>query len=378
VVGERRGLCDALRRLGVDFAVWNDPARRVNRAQFVHGAALHASQTRARDEATGILERHGPFTHVIAGTEAAVLPAAVARRVLGARKSSHTTIMRCRDKLLMKRHLADRGVPMTAFVDAAVELTPREVLDELGHKVVVKDRTSSGGRGIAVVEDEQALGAERRRGRIAERFVNAPEVSVESYVNRHEILFENVTEYVRKGSVNLVPGRLAGDALDAVLALNRKVIEELRIDWGITHAEMYLTEDGPLFGEIALRPPGGYIMELIETAWRFPVWDAFVAVELDLPMVFPTAPRRAAMAAILHPGAGRIASIDGVEAVRADRRVARLKLKAAAGDEIHERAGVGEDIGYVLLDCNSHDDALDALAFVDRTLQIDLEPSRPI
>jgi len=375
VVGERRGLSDSLRRRRVDFAVWNDPARRVNRAQFVHGAPLHSGEVRAREEAHRILERHGSFTHVIAGTESAVLPAAVARRVLGARKSIHTTVMRCRDKLLMKRHLAERGVPMTAFVDVGRERTAGEVLAELGGKVVVKDRTSSGGRGIVVVDDEQTLATVRRRGRIAERFVDAREVSVESFVNHHRILFENVTEYVRNGRVNLVPGRLDAGTREAVLALNRRAIEGLRVDWGITHVEMYLAEDGPLFGEIALRPPGGYIMELLELAWGFSAWDAFVAVELDLPVTFPAVASRTAVVSVLHPGPGRIARIDGVEAVRADRRIARLKLKKAAGDDIGERVGVGDDIGYALIDASDPQDALDALALVDGTLNIELEPA---
>lgn len=374
VVGVRRGLCEALRRRRVPFGVWSDPPRRVNRAEFVHAAPLHEDEARAREEASRILERHGSFTHVIAGTESAVLAAAVARRVLGARKSDHTTVMRCRDKLLMKSHLAARGVPMTAFVDAGLDLPPAIVLDALGHKIVVKDRTSSGGRGMVVVEGEKALEAVRRRGRIAERYVDAAEVSVESFVNHHEVLFENVTDYVRKGSVNLLPAQLARATHEAVLALNRRVIEGLDIEWGITHVEMYLTDDGPLFGEIALRPPGGYIMELLEMAWRFSPWDAFVAVELDLPAAFPAAAQRTALVSVLHPGAGRVQRIEGEDEVRADPRVARLGLKVAPGDVVAERVGVGVDVGCVLVAGADPADALDALRFADATLKIELEP----
>jgi len=375
VVGVRRGLCDALRRRHIDFAVWNDPARRVNRAQFVHAAPLYESRARARDEAERILERHGPFTHVVAGSESGVLAAAVARRVLGARQSSHTTVMRCRDKLLMKRHLSERGIPMTPFVEVVPDAAAREVLDALGGKVVVKGRTASGGRGIVVVEDEASFEQARRRGLIAERYVDAPEVSVESFVNHHRILFQNVTEYVRKGSVNLVPGGLPRETHEAVLALNRKVIEALRIDWGITHVELYLTPDGTLFGEIALRPPGGYIMDLLELAWRLPAWDAFVAVELDLPVAFPTEAWRVALACVLHPGAGRVARIVGESALRADPRVVEAKLKIAPGDAVPERIGVGIDVGHVLLIGGDREEALDALRFVDDTLRIELEPA---
>jgi len=115
-------------------------------------------------------------------------------------------------------------------------------------------------------------------------------------------------------------------------------------------------------------------MELIEMAWRFPVWEALVAVELDLPVTFPVVARRAAAVSVLHPGAGRIGGVDGAEQLRADRRVSRLKLKVAVGDDIAARAGVGDDIGYVLLDGRDPEDVLDAVRFVDRTLMIRLDP----
>lgn len=375
VVGPRRGLCDALRRHRIDFAVWSDPVRRVNRAQFVHAAPLYQSRARAREEAIGLLERHGAFTHVIAGSEAGVLPAAVARRALGARVSSHTTVLRCRDKLLMKRHLAEHGVPMTAFLEAAPDQSPRRMRDVLGGKIVVKDRTSSGGRGLVVAEDVRTLEAARGRGRIAERFIDAPEISVESFVSRGEILFRNVTEYVRKGHVNLLPAGLDEATRDAVMALNQHVIESLRIEWGITHLEMYLTGEGPLFGEIALRPPGGYIMELIEIAWGFSAWDAFLAVELDLPAAFPGEAPRTAVASVLHPGAGRVTRLDGADALRADPRVVTCKLDIAVGDTVGPRLGVGNEVGHVLLAGKDREDALAALRLVDATLQIAVAPT---
>jgi biotin carboxylase len=283
-------------------------------------------------------------------------------------------VLRRRHKLLIKRHLAEPGVPMTAFLEAAPDQPPRTMRDVLGEKIVVKDRTSSGGRGIVVAEDVPTLEAARGRGRIAERFVDAPEISVESFVNRGEILFRNVTEYVRKGHVNLVTAILDDATRDAVMALNRHVIESLRIEWGITHLEMYLTGEGPLFGEIALRPPGGYIMELIEIAWGFSAWDAFLAVELDAPIAFPGEASRTAVASVLHPGTGRVTRLAGADALRADPRVVSWKLGVGVGDVVGPRIGVGNEVGHVLLAGRDREEALAALGFVDATLQIEVAP----
>lgn len=51
--------------------------------------------------------------------------------------------------------------------------------------------------------------------------------------------------------------------------MNHQVIKALNIKWGLTHLEYYGDRNGELFGEIALRPTGGYIMELIKCAYDF-------------------------------------------------------------------------------------------------------------
>ena len=52
-----------------------------------------------------------------------------------------------------------------------------------------------------------------------------------------------------------------------ILKINDEVIKKFGVDRGMTHAEFYLTDHGPVFGEIAIRPPGGYYMELIEKVY---------------------------------------------------------------------------------------------------------------
>ena len=37
--------------------------------------------------------------------------------------------------------------------------------------------------------------------------------------------------------------------------------------------EVFLGEEGPVFGEIAARPPGGYLMDLIPRAYGFDPWE---------------------------------------------------------------------------------------------------------
>lgn len=371
VVGPRSGLLAALDALHIRYGVWTDTGRSTTGSTFTHLAPLAVGEDAARRE-TDAIAPHGPFTHVIAGTEAAVMPAAIARRALGARKSAKTTVLRCHDKLHMKRHLHERGVPMTPFFDGANTLSAHEVTERLGFPVVLKPRLLSGGRGLEIIRDLEALERAPRRGRLIERYVDAPEVSVETFVNRGSILFENVTEYFRKGHINIVPADLDDRARRFVFALNRRVLEALRIQWGMTHVEMYLTDDGPLFGEIALRPPGGYIMNLLELAWGFDPWRAFVSMELDRPFDFSDRPTRHAAAVVLHPGEGTVAAVRGWDEVRAHPSVVRARLRVAEGDRVAARTGVGVDVGHVILSAASRSILLEAVSTVDGELRIEL------
>ena len=371
VVGPRKGLCEALAEERIPYVVWTDASRPLRSAERVHVAPIAVGKSAARREAE-TLAAHGPFTHVIAGTEAAVVPAAAARRVLGARLSAHTTVLRCHDKLRMKAHLRARGIPMAPFVSPPEGGDPAKIVDNLGLPIVLKPRALSGGREIEIVRDPAVLRTKRLRGRLLESWVDAPEVSVESFVNNGRILFENVTEYARKTHVNVVPAGLDDATRAAALELNRIVIRALRIQWGMTHLEMYLAAEGPLFGEIALRPPGGYIMDLLGLAWGFDSWRAFVAVEVDRAFAFPRAPKAHAAAVVLHPGPGTVAAIRGLADVRRRPEVVEARIRVRSGDRVKPRAGVSENVGHVVLCAPTREQLLEAWEDVDARLRVEL------
>jgi formate-dependent phosphoribosylglycinamide formyltransferase (GAR transformylase) len=347
-MGYRQELCRALERLGISYAIWSSKKLKSERACLY----LHVGEfPRSNNKIFAVLSKlhqFGPFTHVIAGTEASVYPAAVARRILKAREATISVALRCHDKLQMKSYLRQHGIPMTDFVAGDDIDNPEEILQRLGVPLVIKERQESGGRGIRLVESGQDLFRYSGRRKIIEKFVSAPEASVESFINKGEIQFESVTLYHKKRHTNLVPGGLQSNVQRSLLALNRDVIKALKIKWGITHMEAYLSDDGILFGEIALRPPGGYIMELIGKAYDFSSWDALVYMELDLPFEFPDSYSSHTAVHIIHPGAGTIDNIENWDEIKKLPSVYRAKLKVKAGDVIGERIGVGEDAGYIL------------------------------
>ncbi|MGB5260831.1 MAG: ATP-grasp domain-containing protein [Gammaproteobacteria bacterium] len=348
VIGPRRALIDVLRTRGITFAVWREKASfHIADAEQVVTAPLWNTNSKLKQI---ISESFGSarYTHVIAGTEAAVYPAAVARRILGARVSPVTTALRCRDKLAMKEYLSGFGIPMTDFMAESSAQSPAQAFARLGTPLVRKYRKSSGGRGLELMHREQDLVLRKDGRNILERYVSAPEASIESFIQNARIRFVNTTRYLEKGHVNFVPSAFDDTLLEAIQALNRRVIEALKINWGITHLEVYLTDNGLLFGEIALRPPGGYIMNAMQHAWAFNPWAAMVAMELGERFDFPDTATAYACVEIFHPGAGLVTVVRGGDLVRKHASTREFRLKVQPGDSIGKRESAGQDIGYLL------------------------------
>lgn len=364
-----------LRKRGIPYCLWLDKAPlQKPRAEHV----VIAPFPRTRKAVEKVLEQFtgaGPFTHCIASVEAAVVAASHARRVLGARKSAHTVARSCHDKLIMKRKLREGDVPVTDFLDLN-RPDERDRTDELGLPLVVKDRVSSGSRGVEVLSDLSADVTElRTRDRMAERFITGDEMSVESFVHRGEILWTNTTRYWRPKHVNVVPAGLDPETLKRVLDLNRRAIEALSVRWGMTHLELFLSADGLLVGEVALRPPGGYIMRCLELAYDFDPWEAFCSVELGEAPVLPRGAGRPTAVVVLHPGEGRVTGIRGLEAIRKHPAHVDSLIKVEVGTDIAARVGVGEDIGRVLLQAEDQAALDEAIRFVEERLVFELQDS---
>jgi hypothetical protein len=348
LIGPRGDLVDVLHKRQIPFSIWqNKQASRWPGAERLVTAPLWKSTERIRQTIRQeFVGTH--FTHVIAGTEAAIYPAALARRLLGSRYSETTTALRCRDKLAMKQYLCDFGVPMTKFLAESDATDAAAVFAELGCPVVKKSRKASGGKTLQIIHRESDLLLQHGNRNILEKYVSAPEASIESFINNGSIQFTNITAYHEKGAVNFVPAAFDTALTAAIQSFNRRIIETLKIRWGITHLEVYLTQKGLLFGEIALRPPGGYIMNALRHAWGFDSWAAFVAMELDEPFDFPNCPRGYAAAEVFHPGAGRVMSIRGEAKLREHPATREFHLKVSPGDRIRPRVGVGQDTGHLL------------------------------
>ncbi len=353
VVGNRRPIIQTLERLEVPFAIWaNPPSKRLTKCLKSVARSYPAKPADIRDVTEKEFAEFGTFSDVIAGTEASVFVASVCRRALGARKTKDTIALRCSDKQHMKKLMNQCSIPMADCLFQMDAEFAEQVFDRLGPKVVIKQRRNSGGRGVSIATSIEDVASRKERGLLYERFVDANEMSVESFIRDGEIVFTSTTNYLVKKYANLVPANVPGKILNRALELNRTVISALKLNWGMTHAEFFWRADGKtdgvLFGEVALRPPGGYIMDCISLAFGFDAWEAFIANELNLPYAFPESHSQTAGVALFHAGEGTLQAVDGTDLIKQIPSYHCSKILTKPGAVVSKRVGVGEVSAYGL------------------------------
>jgi hypothetical protein len=355
VFGHRLGIARSLEKKGIAYILWTaSEVKNKLKALEIIVEPFPESPEILSDKIKNIQE----VTHIIAGVESSVIVASQTRAWLDLKRNPHNVILKCTDKLRMKRFLVNKGIPTTSFLKA-VGLEAKEVIAKLGLPLVAKERLSSGGRGVEFLQTEAQVG--NCIGNIElyfEKAITGTEGSIESFISESNILFTSTTEYYKNGLCNKVPSRYSKDIKDKILELNQQVITAMNIKWGMTHLEYYITEDKILFGEIALRPPGGYLMDTLSYCYDDNFWDKFVEVETGEVHVSFKSFKNFSSSIIIYPSEGKIISIEGIEKVKSLPSFKHLKLNLEVGQLILKREGVGQDFGHAFLS-NSDSKQLD-------------------
>src|SRR5690606_3103943 len=107
--------------------------------------------------------------------------------------------------------------------------------------LVLKQRQSSGSRGLVICNNKDQIISIGKPHYVFEKYVEGEEFSVESFIQNNSIQFTNVTQYVQKKHVNLLPANVSTELKSRILELNKIVIHALNIPYGMTHLEVYLT-----------------------------------------------------------------------------------------------------------------------------------------
>lgn len=376
IVG-RRGRCyRAALKMGHNVYLWSDGPLHESRKKMFAGCIEtpfdHSKEQLRKQEVEAIRSFNIKF--VIAATESSVDIAAMIREEfhLSGTPLNITNILHNKNE--MKREALKYDIPITKFHLITEQDTPKALIEKLGLPLVVKPIAESGARGVMVLKSIQQVQDHAKEGLLAESFVDGSEVSVETFIRNGKAIFHNITDYLHQWKKSILPATLAHKLEQEIIAINDRVIEGFGVKNGMTHAEFYLTKSGPIFGEMAVRPPGGYYMDLIEYAYNFNPWQTYVELETGVtPDPLPTKANKYACVLMLHPGAGIIDKISGIEKVKELKEVEQFICKVEAGSKVAEHDSTSSEIGHVLMSADSNEILLETLNFVENNIVITMK-----
>ena len=196
-----------------------------------------------------------------------------------------------RDKALMKRRAQLGGIRVGIFEEAhdksdvvrflkRVNQTLLKLDGDPNDPIHLKAFDKAGCLGHRVVRtpDDIDVIPDDEFPVLMESHLDGWEFAVEAWIHNGKIRFLNISEYVTLGYSVFVP---ATPELESWRPLIVKEIEKLvktfDIQFGFIHPEYFVTSDGTMyFGEVAYRPPGFKVFELLERAYGFNAYQGMV------------------------------------------------------------------------------------------------------
>jgi len=344
---------DAARALDVEVVVASEQRQTLAGAMGDRALHLELSDPGAAAEAIVALARRAPLDAVVAVDDQGVLVAAEASARLGLPANAPAAVAATRDKTLMRRALAEAGVPQPAYRVVGPEDDVVAAASELGFPCVVKPVSLSGSRGVIRVDDPAAAGAAATRVRhilddadedaagplLVERFVAGDEVALEGLLRGGRLDVLTVFDkpdpldgpYFEE-TIYVTPSRKPAAALDTIAARTADAIVALDLREGPIHAELRVSGDEVFVLEVAARSIGGLCSRALRFGAGVRLEELILRHALGLPL--DGVQREAVAAGVMMlpiPRAGVLAGVHGQDRARAVPGIAGLEITIHAG-----------------------------------------------
>ncbi|HEX5993865.1 MAG TPA: hypothetical protein VFY84_01850 [Jiangellales bacterium] len=280
------------------------------------------------------LSRHVRIDQVECLWEPYMILAARLREAFGLPGMTVQQTLPFRDKEHMKRTLDAAGIRTPWHASATTVAGVWEAAEKIGYPLIVKPIAGAGSADTYRVDSAAAL------AEVLPLLRHVPEISVEEFVEAEEftydtvcaggrILFEHMLWYRPRplqmrmhewvSPVAISMRDLDVPHLQGGRRMGEQVLAALGFDTGFTHMEWYLKPDGEVvFGEIAARPPGARVVDLINFNTDGDVYVGWAEAAVHGRMRELNHRYNVGSICKRAHGAGRIASVQGLDALLAE------------------------------------------------------------
>jgi hypothetical protein len=306
----------------------------VARAALAHYEHVSLADEGAVLAALHGLARHARFDQVECLWEPYMILAARIREEFGLPGMTVAETVPFRDKERMKQMLDAAGVRTPRHASTTTVAGVWEAVERIGYPIIVKPIAGAGSadtyRVDSAAELSEVLPLLRHVPEVSvEEFVDGEELTFDTVCAEGEILFENVMWYRPRplqmrmhewvSPVSIALRDLTVPELQGGRGMGRAVLAALGFRTGFTHMEWYRMASGEaVFGEIAARPPGARVVELMNYSCDADLYVGWAEAVLLGHLRAPIAQRFNSGNVFKRAhGLGRITAIEGLDALLA-------------------------------------------------------------
>lgn len=338
------------------------------------------------------LNRKQPIDNILTPYETGLPSGAFVRSTLGLSGMDFHTATGFTNKFVMKRRLQAAGVNVMPNLLAQDREHLLERAESLGYPVVLKPVYGGGSIGVAVCDDaaeahdwwnSHATGRSHPVALVEKKAELKAEYHFDAIVRDSKTRFSVASRYGEPMLVNVVQRlpyasyQLPPDHPDSVMieSLHDHTISALGLQSGVTHMEVFRTDDGWFVSEIACRAAGGAIPEAIALHHGIDLFDTAIRLSLaeSVDFAVPAAESRHPFFghAALSVKAGKITAVAAASTFEDVPGVVAVDIRSKVGEVIPESFYSTVASGYVYVGADSEAAMREALTEIRRRQVVD-------
>ena len=306
-----------------------------------------------------------PLDAVVAVDDPGIHLAALASETLDLPTNGVEAVLATRDKSVLRRRLAEGGVPsprwhVAQFDDESSE-TAAVVEQQVGWPVVIKPLGLNGSRGVMRANDPAAFAQAVERLR---RLLSAPDVRgectespdsylIEQYIHGDEVALEGLLRDGRlhtlalfdkpdplhgpffEETIYVTPSRHSEARQDLISETTQRSADALGLRDGPLHAELRLNDDGAWPVDVAARTIGGLCARTLNFGAGISLEEIVLRHAVGAPLESLNRETRAAGVMMIPvPRRGRLRAVLGLDEARAVPHIDSIDIEARIGDRL--------------------------------------------
>ena len=301
-----------------------------------------------------------PIDAIVPVDEVTTAIAAAAADILKLRHNPPVSVQRAGNKLKLRECLRDAQVPTPAFSQLDIDADASEAARTATYPCVLKPLTLSASRGVIRADGHnsfvvafQRIGdilrvldvqSEAARTILVEQYVPGVEVALEGLVDNEILrvlaLFDKPDPlegpYFPE-TIYVTPSSLSRTTQDQIARTTQDAVSAMGLRDGPIHAELRLSEAGPVVIEVAARSIGGLCSRILRFGAGMSLEELILRHALSLPITsFEREAQPAGVMMLPIPGErpGLLRSVDGIDAARSLAGILDVALTIPIGERV--------------------------------------------